>query len=88
MNADHAFYNGNLANNFRFFGTSTSEVMSVNNTQGVWNIGNALSPNEASPISFAGGVSSGGAAAGALVPGRRTGGVFIDVSHRTILLGY
>jgi hypothetical protein len=81
---------GGLSGDSLFFGSGTSEILSVNIARGGWNGDRDYSVGTAYPWFYNGGVanSSSGAGAGVFSFEWHDGVALAPVSHRTILSGY
>jgi hypothetical protein len=91
VNSESAIYNGGLANNNKFFGSATAEVVSRAVTYGGWNTNRTYSVRSSYPWQFRGG-SAESARTGLFTFRHAQGGENNDgnltTSHRTILSGY
>jgi hypothetical protein len=89
VNNVSAITNGALADNPRFFGSATAEVISRASIDGGWNGDRQYSIYSDTPWLIGGGRSSlGTTTAGVFSIHGAAGGVNQHASHRTILSGY
>ena len=89
MNNINAIVDGILANDVRFFGSNTAEIVSLANiTNGGWNGDYAYSVRQANPWAAMGGVANLSSRVGIFAFSYDSGATFERDGHRTILLGY
>ncbi|MCL2001919.1 hypothetical protein FWG76_00750 [Candidatus Saccharibacteria bacterium] len=88
MSNTGAIYNGGLANKPRFFGSSTSEIVSLTGANGNWNSGRSESVRATDPWFYMGALSGVTNYRGIFSSAHTPGSTSSTISHRTILLGY
>jgi hypothetical protein len=91
VNSNNAFWNGGLADNYLFFGSSTAETVAAANAGGSWNGGSTYSPyNSFSWIVRGGGANYGTRSSVFASDNSYLGAIntYNLTSHRTILSGY
>jgi hypothetical protein len=88
VNNENAIRNGSLANNVKFFGSATSEIVSAAADSGSWNGDRIWSVESAQSWQMKSGYSYHTSAAGIFHNDNNNGGVLAGLGHRTILSGY